>query len=144
MVLILLLDVSKALPEERRRRCVVVGIGVLLNALLAFALFFQATALVLLEGILGVTLMARGQRRQARAVGGLALVGAVSVLLGALAYHGHGAARAWSFRSHLPVVTPATIVAVAGMAARGDASSGDPQETLCSRSPLPASAPSWS
>ncbi|HYN02435.1 MAG TPA: hypothetical protein VE359_08320 [Vicinamibacteria bacterium] len=115
MVLILLLDLSKAQADERRHRHTLVAIGVLLNAVLAFAHFFQATALVLLEALLGLTLVALGQRRPARAAGGLALVGAVSVLLGTLAYHGHGAARGWSFRSHLPVVTPASIVAAVGL-----------------------------
>ena len=115
MVLILLLDLSRSQAEERRRAHVRVAIGVLLNAILAFAYFFQATVLVLLEGILGLTLVARGQRKQARAAGGLALVGAASVLLGTLAYHGDGAARAWAFRSHLPVVTPASIVAAVGL-----------------------------
>lgn len=115
MVLILLLDLSRSQAEESRRLRVLVAIGLLLNAILAFAYFFQATVLVLLEGILGLTLVARGQRTQARAAGGLALVGAASVLLGTLAYHGDGAARAWAFRSHLPVLTPASIVAAAGL-----------------------------
>ena len=115
-VLVVLLDLSRWEDgEEPRRARLLAAAGVALNAVLALVYFFQATVIVLLEGILALIFAGRGQRRHARVAGMLALVGAGSIALGTWVYHGEGAARDWTFRSHLPVVTPASILAAVGL-----------------------------
>ena len=114
--LILLFDLSLSGDGRApQRNALLVPAGVVLNTVLALTYLFHAALIVTFEVILCLTLGVRGQRTQARIAGGLAVIGAASILLGVLKYHGDAAARDWSFSSRLPVLTPASIVAAVGL-----------------------------
>ncbi len=110
--LILLLDLARR--GTRSRRGAVVAIAVV-NLMLGAVYLFHATAIVVFEGVLTLALAALGERRPARAVAVLTVMGATSIGLATMVYHASPSARAWSFASRLPVLTPASIAALVGL-----------------------------
>jgi hypothetical protein len=91
-------------------------LGSVLNGALGLVYFFQASVIVLVEAGLGLALAAHGRRRPARLALAFALVGGLSILAGIASYQSKPEARDWTFRSHLPVLTPSSVAAVAGLA----------------------------
>lgn len=110
--LILLLDLARL--GAYGRRGAVAG-AALVNLMLGAVYLFQATAIVVFEGVLTLALAALGERRTARVVAGLTVMGATSIVLATMLYHASPAARAWSFASRLPILTPASIAALVGL-----------------------------
>jgi hypothetical protein len=106
-------------PAEGRPARAPVVLGLLANAVLAGTYFSQAAAIVVVEGLLGVTLLACRRSSLARVVLTLALVGGASLAVGALAYWSHGNALGLSFPSRLPVLTPAVVGSLAGLLVLG-------------------------
>jgi hypothetical protein len=113
-VLAVLLAISRASPEQGPRRAAV-ALGLLLNAVLVGTYLSQSAATVVLEGLLSLALFACRRSNLARIVGLLAAVGAISLLVGALAYWSDRNALGLSFASRLPVLTPSVIGAFAGL-----------------------------
>ena len=113
-ILAVLLATCRASPGHRPSRAGVI-LGVLLNAGLAGTYLSQAAAIVVLEGLLSLALLACRRSNLARIVGGFAAVGAASLLVGALAYWSDRNALGVSFASRLPVLTPSVIGAAAGL-----------------------------
>lgn len=112
--LLLVLRLAAA-EEERRTPVAALTPALALNAILAFTYFFQAAAIAGLEASFALALAVLGRRRGARRVGVLAAAGIVSVALGILAYHSGAESQTRAFASRLPVVTPATAGALAGL-----------------------------
>jgi hypothetical protein len=110
--LILLLDLARF--GVNGRRGAVAG-AAFLNLMLGAVYLFHASAIVVLEGVLALALAARGERRTAGVVAALAAIGVISIGLATTLYHASPAARAWSFASRLPVLTPASIAALVGL-----------------------------
>ena len=113
-ILAALLATCRASPGQRPSRAGVT-LGLLLNAGLLGTYLSQAAAIVVLEGLLSLALLACRRSNLARIVGGFAAVGAVSLLVGALAYSSDRNALGLSFTSRLPVVAPSVIGALAGL-----------------------------
>ena len=113
-LLAVLLAICRASPVERPSRALVT-LGLLLNAGLLGTYFSQAAAIVVLEGLLSLALLACLRSSLARVVGLLAAVGAASLLVGALSYWSERNALGLSFESRLPVLTPSVIGAAAGL-----------------------------
>jgi hypothetical protein len=110
--MILLLDLARL--GANGRRGAVAG-AAFVNLMLGCVYLFHASAIVVFEGVLALALFARGERLTARVVAVLAAMGAISIGFATTLYHASPAARAWSFASRLPVLTPASIVAVVGL-----------------------------
>jgi hypothetical protein len=113
-ILAVLLATGRASPGQRPSRTGVT-LGLLLNAVLAGAYLSQAAAIVVLEGLLSLALLACQRSNLARIVAAFAAVGASSLLVGALAYWSDGNALGLSFASRLPVLTPSVIGSFAGL-----------------------------
>lgn len=109
-----LLAICRASPGHRPSRALVT-LGLLLNAGLLGTYFSQAAAIVVFEGLLSLALLVCRRSNPARIVGGLAAVGATSLLVGALSYWSDRNALGLSFASRLPVLTPSVIGAAAGL-----------------------------
>ncbi len=119
-ILTMLLDLCAAPAEASpRRRAPFLVLGALAHLLFAVTYLFQAAALVVFEALLSGALLWCGRRRAALVAGAFALIGALSTLVGVLAYGlgSSGPGRSFAFPSHLPVVTPASIVALLGFLA---------------------------
>lgn len=117
MVLFAMLAVLSAAcrtPRGRRPSRALVFVGSLLNAALVASYFSQAAAIVVLEGVLCLALLACRRSNLARFAGGLAAVGGASLFAGALA---HWSARGYgvTFASRLPVLAPSVVGSVAGL-----------------------------
>jgi len=110
--LMLLLDLARL--GTHGRRGAVAG-AALVNLVLGAVYLFDATAIVVLEGVLAFVLATRGDRLTARVIAVLAAMGASSIGLATALVYTSPAARAWSFASRLPVLTPASIVALVGL-----------------------------
>jgi len=111
-VLILLLDLARL--GANGRRGAVAG-AALVNSVLGGVYIFHATAIVVFEGVLTLALAARGERRTAGVFAALTSIGVISIGLATVLVYTSPAARAWSFPSRLPVLTPASIAALAGL-----------------------------
>jgi hypothetical protein len=110
--LILLLDLARL--GANGRRGAVAG-AAFVNLMLGSVYLFHASAIVVFEGVLALALAVRGERLTARVVAVLAATGALSIGFATTLYHASPAARAWSFASRLPVLTPASIAALVGL-----------------------------
>jgi hypothetical protein len=113
-ILAILIEFCGEQPAPRRWRTLM-ALGVIVNLALVATYFFVATAIVVLEWMFCLALLAGRRRAPVVWTGALALVGVVSMLVGVLAFHRGTAAQGYSFFSRLPVVTPASIVAVLGI-----------------------------
>jgi hypothetical protein len=113
-LLAILLELGDDSLAPRHRRALLAA-GLTANLLLVGTYFFTASALVAVEAAYGLALAAWGRRDLARRVGALGAIGAVSTLAGVLAFHSGTTAQGYSFSSRLPVVTPSTLAAAAGL-----------------------------
>ena len=113
-ILAALLATCRASPGQRPSRASVTLV-LLLNAGLVGTYLSQAAAIVVLEGLLSLALFACRRSNLGRIVGVFAAVGAVSLLIGALAYWSDQKALGLSFASRVPVLTPSVIGALAGL-----------------------------
>jgi hypothetical protein len=110
--LIMLLDLARR--GSNGRRGAVAG-AACMNLMLGAVYLFHASAIVVFEGVLALALAARGERRTAGVVAVLAAIGTISIGFATTLYHASPAARAWSFASRMPVLTPASVVALIGL-----------------------------
>ncbi|MFN8093754.1 MAG: hypothetical protein U0599_16345 [Vicinamibacteria bacterium] len=117
-ILAALLAACRTTPGRPSSRAVLV-LGLLLNAGLLGTYLSQAAAIIVLEGLLALALLACRRSDLARIVGGFAAVGTASLLAGTLVYVSDRNALGLSFASRLPVVTPSVVVALAGLAFLG-------------------------
>jgi hypothetical protein len=92
-------------------------LAALLNALLGLTYFFQAVAIAGVEASFAAILWMLGRPRAARRVAVLAAIGLASVALGTLVYHVAPDAQARAFASRLPILSPSSLAALAGLAA---------------------------
>lgn len=113
-ILVVLAELVRGRRPATAQR-VLFAAGFALNVGLVASYFFVAAAIVALEGAIAVALLLWGRRRTARSAFLLALVGGAAVLVGVLGFHAGRTSQVYSFASRLPVITPAVIVAGAGL-----------------------------
>jgi hypothetical protein len=113
--LVVLAGLCRDRPSSTPRRALI-ATGAALNLALVSSYFFVAAAIVALEGALGVALLWWGRRQAAVRALLLAVLGGTSVLVGVLGFHVGQTSQVYGFASRLPVITPAVILAAAGLA----------------------------
>jgi hypothetical protein len=113
-VLVALLATCRATAGSRPSRAVI-ALALLINAGLVGTYLSQAAAIVVLEALLILALVACRRSNLARIVAVFAAVGAASLLVGALAYSNDRNALGVSYASRAPVLTPSVVGAVVGL-----------------------------
>ena len=111
---ILAILVRLATPEGRRNRHLL-AVLLLGNALLGLTYLFLAVSLVVLEIVYSAVLSLIGKGPKALRIGAAGLVGLASVAFSSLASHAGPGLResvSFLFRSRLPIVSPASVLAV--------------------------------
>jgi hypothetical protein len=116
--LTLLIDLTRREAGDKRGRLLLL-LGFLLNAGLGIVYLFTASAILVTEGLTALLLLYHQRFRAMAVAGALVLAGLASIALASVAYGGSAGdpdPGTFLFRSRLPILTPAVIVAALGLA----------------------------